>query len=952
MSAFGLQDSEKAGEGSLLNFIVGKAQQSRKDAKAEKEKQEKILAEGGEVEEKDRKNLFGKALFHNFGGSAFTGTKNFSENFRYKRAEKESGGGGGGTSERPKVGDGLRKILVTGFGSLLTDTSQIQGGLAATKEVLNQQVSMQGMSADILGGIQGILSDQTENQLQIIESMKGGVSPGVGGGNKSSAFGNVNAQGAGEGSIFSFIEDQIQKRLEQAGLIGGGGAAGGLLSRFLFNPVGAYVGLATLIGGLTVWGQQQNKKNVADMMGPERIEAAKKKVEEAQKSGDVWKIQEALDNYNRVSGNDQLNPAQLNPSYSSGGLFKYAAGSTSMIGEAGKEAVVDLNSADARNQMNNKGGVDPSMKAVGGSLLSVTDAFIKALGPVGGPVAQTVGGDISNLAGTFGMSSVLSNLKIGGASFKDSSDAKRKRGVFLEDLISKSLEYLGAKKKDTKEAKTAPASGPGSTGTPDQKQKEEERRSEAMDDISPSGTTVKYKPGKDGQLESYIETKDDVAFRKIGTGIDPATNKPRDIMGPSINYRPVEGTNGTRFYDSDGELYARENNKFRTLTKTEKEKGWNGKPFMRSTNDGHVRVNPEDWFLGQGNLQRPPANGEYSYKWGKVWRLNPDGKINTPEGKGDWQDVDVPGSYGGNYSLPPTGSMRYEKGGSYAGGGMFDKLRRFITQGTGRVMAPNGGELGYQNKFLGWNVGDYQRLPLNKTYTDKAAARYNTLKANTNQPDRLEKDMFGRHFTYVDPRLVRTPSAQVKPAQPSLNTQAQGLNNRLSNQSRTKVDVVNEILGHEAGKLTTWGESQKMIGDQYGWSTRAEQTKKLKDEGYAEGGEKTSMFGLSGMDDNITVKTSRQLKSLENKLDALKYMIISLNNSMPKVSSASPKVSATSDEDTNYAPVLINMQSSSGGIQMPMTVPETPPETMSTYRRMPEPGGLAMLTSHSGTGVL
>ncbi len=62
---------------------------------------------------------------------------------------------------------------------------------------------------------------------------------------------------------------------------------------------------------------------------------------------------------------------------------------------------------------------------------------------------------------------------------------------------------------------------------------------------------------------------------------------------------------------------------------------------------------------------------------------------------------------------------------SYQGGGMIGALGR-VLPGTGSVMAPRGMNLGYQNKFLGMNVGGVKNLPLNQTYSPSAVKRYNT----------------------------------------------------------------------------------------------------------------------------------------------------------------------------------------------------------------------------------
>jgi len=95
-----------------------------------------------------------------------------------------------------------------------------------------------------------------------------------------------------------------------------------------------------------------------------------------------------------------------------------------MIGEAGKEAVVPLHSADSPAK--SKVGMDPSMQASAGSMLAVTDQFIKSMGALGGPVSQALGSDISNLAKTFGMSQTLPNLSLGGGKFREDTICKER----------------------------------------------------------------------------------------------------------------------------------------------------------------------------------------------------------------------------------------------------------------------------------------------------------------------------------------------------------------------------------------------------------------------------------------------------------------------------------------------------------------------------------------------
>jgi hypothetical protein len=88
-----------------------------------------------------------------------------------------------------------------------------------------------------------------------------------------------------------------------------------------------------------------------------------------------------------------------------------------------------------------------------------------------------------------------------------------------------------------------------------------------------------------------------------------------------------------------------------------------------------------------------------------------------------------------NIQLASGGGLIKKTIKSFQGGGMIGALGK-ILPGTGRVMAPQGMNLGYQNKFLGMNVGGVKNLPLNQTYSPSAVKRYN---ASPSAPSSLVK---------------------------------------------------------------------------------------------------------------------------------------------------------------------------------------------------------------------
>lgn len=101
------------------------------------------------------------------------------------------------------------------------------------------------------------------------------------------------------------------------------------------------------------------------------------------------------------------------------------------------------------------------------------------------------------------------------------------------------------------------------------------------------------------------------------------------------------------------------------------------------------------------------------------------------------------------------------------GGGLIGALGRFLP-GTGRVMAPKGMELGYQNKLLGINVGGVNKLPLNQTYSPAAAQRYNT---SPTAPSRLERfetgPLSGRHISIPKTTLSKPTSPKTSASKPT-----------------------------------------------------------------------------------------------------------------------------------------------------------------------------------------
>jgi hypothetical protein len=120
---------------------------------------------------------------------------------------------------------------------------------------------------------------------------------------------------------------------------------------------------------------------------------------------------------------------------------------------------------------------------------------------------------------------------------------------------------------------------------------------------------------------------------------------------------------------------------------------------------------------------------------------------------------------------------------SFQGGGIIGALGR-ILPGTGRVMAPQGMNLGYQNKFLGMNIGGVKNLPLNQTYSPSAVKRYNT---SPTAPSSLVKFGTGplaeRHVSIPKSSSSAIPPSSI--SRPPISNSPTGLNLNLKQNIQT-----------------------------------------------------------------------------------------------------------------------------------------------------------------------
>ena len=193
-------------------------------------------------------------------------------------------------------------------------------------------------------------------------------------------------------------------------------------------------------------------------------------------------------------------------------------------------------------------------------------------------------------------------------------------------------------------------------------------------------------------------------------------------------------------------------------------------------------------------------------------------------------------SAGGTNIPKMVNNIQLAQGGGMIGG-MLHNVSKFIGQGTGMVMAPGGkdGNIGYQRKFLGMNIGNRKTLSLTKTYRQRDVDRYNAMRESAGHPDRLVKDMFGRHFSYTDP----TPTSYSSPSRPSPSKSSPTRSGPLTRRNITnlmqgylgtgkggRVEQMEEILGRKFGTMSHKEYNEYMMKE-FGRSTVGEQRKLL-----------------------------------------------------------------------------------------------------------------------------
>ena len=137
------------------------------------------------------------------------------------------------------------------------------------------------------------------------------------------------------------------------------------------------------------------------------------------------------------------------------------------------------------------------------------------------------------------------------------------------------------------------------------------------------------------------------------------------------------------------------------------------------------------------------------------------------------------------------------------GGGLIGAMGRLGLPGTGSVMAPQGMNLGYQNKLFGINIGGVKNLPLNQTYSPAAAQRYNSSPSAPSTLSTLQGGpLSGRHISVPKTTMSGLSGSKLK--------SSSGMNLNLNQNVRTiqgatkrQIEIMRQY-GHEPDGYDTF----------------------------------------------------------------------------------------------------------------------------------------------------
>lgn len=292
---------------------------------------------------------------------------------------------------------------------------------------------------------------------------------------------------------------------------------------------------------------------------------------------------------------------------------KMAAGGV-MIGEAGKEAVVDLNSAGAKQQLGGSTGDIDSVgqtyfSAIAGSTLAVTKEFVEGMGPIGSAVAPVIQDDVSKLGKTFEVPATAIKMSVGGAALTPVPGAEKKGEEFLRQLVSGTLEKVADKKDTTKGGGSSGGSGGSSGGSGGSS-----GDSPAPTPAPAASPTATPKPEVTATSFAADQLKNtNPTFGGRNNTLTSVGNKNLQKVGG--------GNSGKYYYDGFGHIYAVDKDEKRILTKDEIKNGVPGAAgnlnFFRNLNSGvvnlatHGDAKDSGWYDYAANAVKEPVARQY-----------------------------------------------------------------------------------------------------------------------------------------------------------------------------------------------------------------------------------------------------------------------------------------------------------------------------------------------------
>lgn len=568
----------------------------------------------------------GRALEDKMMAKKFSLNKGGFDRSGYKRAQKEKPKTGGGGGAAGAGGGGGAGGGIPTLGALVLDIQAIASAVSSMQGLISTQMSISSKMADSLGEIKSILGEQVSLQQQRIENEEmAAMEASLESSQQVSGTDKATSTVTEGGGLLSMLGDLqslfgILKSLPSMFM----GLLRGLVSKipggkFLLEKLGG--GAAKKLAGEAVGGGA--KSLLGKFLRPifKRIPfvgglidfavsmALGEPVGRAAAKAAGYTLGGALGGF--------LGSVFPGPGTVVGGLLggfagdwvgstlydaiagafggdkeQKMSGGGVMIGEAGKEAVVDLNSAQGKSQL----GGGPDMDSVGqsyysaiaGSTLAVTKEFIDGMGPIGAAVAPVIQDDIAKLGQTFELPSTSIKMSVGGAGLSPVPGAEKKGEKFLEDLVRGSLEKVNSGKEKTK---TDGGGGSGGSGGGDTGSSGADTGSGAA---APAGAAPAGGPPAPVTAASFGSSQlAATTTSQTTTGGGRNTQTVTNVNNK--NLQKVTGTNpGKYYYDGFGNVYSIDRDEKRILKPDQLKNGVPGAAgnfnFFRNTNTGVVSL--------------------------------------------------------------------------------------------------------------------------------------------------------------------------------------------------------------------------------------------------------------------------------------------------------------------------------------------------------------------------